>query len=186
MEIKRTTTVETANYEVGDIIHFSLNDGEQVEAKAMKQEVDGMIFMLVDCLADEERMNDEDSNRGGFGSSDLRTKLNGEILDRFPSNIKDKMIAFASGDILRLPTEKEVFGVNEYGEEESDSIAQFEPMKERRNRIAFQGKNGSWEWYWLENKHNRSGTDFAFVNTNGIAYYDSASTSLGVRPAFKI
>lgn len=186
MMVKRSSMVETTSYEVEDIISFELADGEKVEAMAMKQEADGMIFMLVDCLKDEECMNEEDSNRGGYDASDMRVKLNGEILERFPAEIREQMVAFANGDMLRLPTEKEIFGVNEYGVDEGEDVQQFEPMKLRRNRIAFQGHNGAWEWYWLANKHKRSASNFARVNDGGHAYCYHASDAGGVRPAFKI
>ena len=130
-------------------------------------------------------MNEEDSNRGGFDASDLRMKLNREIIERFPAEIREQMIAFTNGDMLRLPTEKEIFGVNEYGEDESD-VEQFAPMKLRRNRIAFQGFNGNWEWYWLANKHKRSASYFARVHAGGRANCYYASCAGGVRPAFKI
>ena len=65
-------------------------------------------------------------------------------------------------------------------------MVQWEPMKLRRNRIAFQGMNGSWEWYWLANKVKGSAASFASVAGAGDAYCDTASNSLGVRPAFKI
>ncbi len=145
MKVMRTYETETSTYEVGDVIAFELEGGEKVEATAMRQEADGMLFLLVDCLKDEECMNEESSNRGGYAASDLRMKLNREIIERFPAEIREQMVALTpDGDMLRLPTEKEVFGVNEYGEDEGD-VEQFAPMKLRRNRIAFQGHNGNWE-----------------------------------------
>ena len=36
------------------------------------------------------------------------------------------IIAFDNGEYLRLPTEKEIFGENKYGEEEGVEITQFE------------------------------------------------------------
>ena len=86
--------------------------------------------------------------------------------------------------MIRITTEKEIFGVNKYGEKESDDVKQFEPMKNRRNRIAF--RNNEFEWYWLKNRGVRSATSFAFVGATGNAYYYDASHSLGVRPLFKI
>lgn len=186
MEIKRVTKMDTTNFEVGDVFPMTLSDGEQVEAMAMKQESDGMIFMLIDCLLDESSMNSENTNRGGYDVSDLRVKLNGDILERFPAEIREQMVAFQNGDLLRLPTEKEIFGENRYGEYESEDVTQFEPMKLRRNRIAFQGTNGAWEWWWLANKVRGSAAHFAYVGNDGNAYSYGASTALGVRPAFKI
>lgn len=188
--MKLFRTMETAadnGYMVGDVIAFTLTDGEEVEALAVKQEQDGMIFCLVDCLNQEYSMNEEDSNRGGYEATDLRVKLNGEILDRFPADIREKMVAFANGDYLRLPTEKEIFGCNDYGKAEPDDVQQWEPMKKRKNRIAFQGKGTDrWEWYWLQNAHKRYAAHFANVNNSGAAAYSLASGANGVRPAFKI
>ena len=188
--MKLFRTMETAadnGYMVGDVIAFALTDGEEVEALAVKQEQDGMIFCLVDCLNQEYSMNEEDSNRGGYEATDLRVKLNGEILERFPADIREKMVAFANGDYLRLPTEKEIFNCNDYGKAEPDEVQQWEPMKQRKNRIAFQGKGTDrWEWYWLQNAHKRYAAHFADVDSYGVANYDDASNAGGVRPAFKI
>lgn len=189
MKLFRTIeAVADGNYNVGDVIAFTLNDGEEVEALAVKQEQDGMIFCLVDCLRKEYSMNPTSSNRGGYKSCALRKALNTEILDRFPAEIREKMVAFPNGDLLRLPTEREIFGENIYGVEEDDSVEQWEPMKKRKNRIAFQGKGtDTWEWYWLQNKYDGSAADFAIVYFSyGSADYSNASSSLGVRPAFKI
>ena len=188
MEVKRWGYVPTNGYYcVGDVLPFKLNDGEKVEALAVKQEQDGMIFVLVDCLHKEYPMNRTNTNKGGYEKSLLRKALNTEILDRFPAEIREKMVAFESGDLLRLPTEREIFGYNPYGEKEPDDVEQWEPMKDRRNRIAFQGsKTGTWEWYWLQNKVDGSAADFALVAGNGNAHYIFASGAIGVRPAFKI
>ena len=188
MKLFRTieTTAENG-YKVGDVIGFTLNDGEEVEALAVKQEDDGMIFYFVDALKKEYRMNRTNSNRGGYKSCELRGKLNGEILDRFPAEIREKMVAFENGDYLRLATEREIFGENIYGEEEDESVQQWEPMKDRRNRIGFQGnKTGIWEWNWLQNKYDGSAAAFCYVYGDGFASFGYASYSLGVRPAFKI
>ena len=60
-------------------------------------------------------------------------------------------------------------------------------MKKRRNRMAFDGsKEENLQWYWLMNKVRESAASFAFVANIGLANYYYASTSFGVRPAFKI
>ena len=183
-------TVETtadSGYILGDVITFALTDGEEVEALAVKQEQDGMVFVLVDCLRKDYPMNQRNTNKGGYEKCALRKKLNGEILDRFPAELREKMIAFANGDLLRLPTEREIFGENPYGEDEDDSIQLWEVMKNPRNRIAFQrSKTGTGEWYWLQNEVKDSAAYFAGVGYGSFASYSGASYSLGVRPAFKI
>ena len=92
---------------------------------------------------------------------------------------------YKDGDLLRLLTEGEVFGKNEYGE--PDSYEQLVPMKRRKNRIAFKGTGtDEWEWYWLQNKRKDSATYFACVIRVGNAAYANAGNSFGIRPAFKI
>lgn len=189
MLVKRTMKVDVELFEVGDIIKFKLTDGEKVQAMAVKQTPEGMLFVLVDCLAKEYPMfndiDDMDEEDISYATSDLRKALNGEILDRFPKEIKDHMVAVnAEGDMLRIPTEYEIFGENVYGQEESKLTKRWKPMKKKRNRIAFQGKEGAWEWYWLMNRHKDYASGFAGVSYYGNANYSTASLSIGVRPVF--
>lgn len=185
MRASRNVVMEVGRFEVGDIISFTLKNGEQVKAMAVKQDGDYMIFCHVDYLAKEYCMNSKNTNKGGYEASELREKMNGEILELFPEEIRSQMVAFDNGDLLRIPTEKELFGVNEYGEEEPTEVEQWEPMKLRRNRIGFQGDNGVWEWGWLQNSAVASSADFAFCYDDGFAYYDDASNLYGVRPTFR-
>lgn len=189
MLVKRTMKVDVELFEVGDIIKFKLTDGEKVQAMAVKQTLGGMLFVLVDCLAKEYPMfndiDDMDEEDISYATSDLRKVLNGEILDRFPKEIKDRMVAVnAEGDMLRIPTECEIFGENVYGQEESKLTKRWKPMKKKRNRIAFQGKEGAWEWYWLMNRHKDYASHFARVILGGNADSRDASNSGGVRPVF--
>lgn len=181
--MKLLRTIEIAadnNYKVGDVIAFTLSYGEEVEALAVKQEQDGMIFCFVDCLERAYHMSMywEVSFAAGY----MRWYLSG-ILYGFPPDIREKMIAFANGDYLRLPTEKEIFGCNECGEAEPDNVVQWEPMKLKRNRIAFWGKGADqWTRYWLQNAYNgkRIGKRYNCVD------YIGASDVSGVRPVFKL
>jgi len=188
MKVKRNMAVEVEQFEVGDIIKFKLTDGEKVQAMAVKETSKGMLFMLVDCLAKEYPMftslEDMTEDYFTYENSDLRKALNSEIIARFPEKIRSRMVTLDNGDMLRIPTEREIFGENVYGQEESDTVKRFKPMKKRRNRIAFQGKEGAWEWYWLMNRHKDSASRFAYVGNDGNADYSSASYPLGVRPVF--
>lgn len=183
IDVQRTVTIETDEYEVGDVITFSLTTGEVVSAMAVRREEDGMLFVFVDCLVNEYPMNEENTNKSGYEGCDLRKTLNTEILATFPNSIKSRMKPVYKDDKLRLLTAMEVFGENEYGDEDNGVLLPL--MKYRKNRIAFQGKGtDEWEWYWLQNVYSAS--NFANVANHGVADYYSASYSLGVRPAFKI
>ena len=186
MKVRRTEKIKVNTFRVGDAIRFKLSDGEKVEMLAVKEESDGMIFCFADCLAKEYSMNEQNTNEGGWDASDLRKKLNGEILDRFPRKIRKLLLPFENGDLLRLPTEKEIFGSNPCGGDEPESVSQWKPMKQRKNRIASQGLNGGWEWYWLQNRVPVSAAAFAHVYSYGYADCSSASHAYGVRPVVKI
>jgi hypothetical protein len=192
MKVYRTSEVLAGGkYEVGDIVSYTMEDGEEVEALAVKEEFDKhgnlcMVFMLLDCLKEECRMNRDDTNDGGYEESHLRDQLATKYLEKFPAALRLNMVPFENGDLLRIPTEREIFGRNIYGEEEPNTVEQFEPMKKRRNRMAFDGLNGETQAYWLQNKRVGSATYFCLVYTNGGAYYSGASYSLGVRPLYRI
>lgn len=193
MKVYRTSEVLAGGkYEVGDIVGYTMEDGEEVEALAVKEEFDKhgnlcMVFMLLDCLKEECRMNRDDTNDGGYEESYLREQLNTEYLERFPASLRLNMVPFENGDLLRIPTEREIFGENRYGEEEPDTVEQFDAMKKRRNRIALDGSNGETQAYWLQNKRVRSVSYFCYVDSYGHASdYLYASYSFGVRPLYRI
>lgn len=192
MKVYRTSEVLAGGrYEVGDIVSYTMEDGEEVEAIAVKEEFDKhgnlcMVFILLDCLKEECRMNRDDTNDGGYEESYLREQLRTEYIERFPASLRLNMVPFENGDLLRIPTEREVFGENRYGEEEPDTVEQFEAMKKRRNRMALDGSNGGTQAYWLQNKRVGSATHFCGVDSSGGASYGGASLSFGVRPLYRI
>lgn len=192
MKVYRTSEVLAGGkYEVGDIVSYTMEDGEEVEALAVKEEFDKhgnlcMVFMLLDCLKEECRMNRDDTNDGGYEESHLRDQLATKYLEKFPAALRLNMVPFENGDLLRIPTEREIFGRNIYGEEEPNTVEQFEPMKKRRNRMAFDGLNGETQAYWLQNKRVRSATSFCSVYYTGLAANTNASDSFGVRPLYRI
>ena len=192
MKVYRTSEVLAGGkYEVGDIVGYTMEDGEEVEALAVKEEFDKhgnlcMVFMLLDCLKEECRMNRDDTNDGGYEESHLRDQLATKYLEKFPAALRLNMVPFENGDLLRIPTEREIFGRNIYGDEEPNTVEQFEPMKKRRNRMAFDGLNGETQAYWLQNKRVWSATAFCGVILSGLASSNYASYSIGVRPLYRI
>ena len=169
MQIERTVLLnaDPAEMMVGDVISFTLEDGEQM--KAMKMADDGT-FLFVDCLKEQQTMKELDL---------------GKILRKIPDEIVALMKPWSDGQFLRLPTEKEIFGINEVGEDEPEEVVQWEPMKKIRNKVAFRSLNDCWEWYWLSNKKKGSAASFAGVTLFGYCYFTNASNSRGVRPAFR-
>lgn len=143
MKVERTVKLDVNTFKVGDIIKFKLTDGTKVKAIAVQKEAGDMIFCLANCLPGRvSRMNKTNTNKGGYEESYLRQELNSELLELFPEDIIDMMVPFENGDRLRLPTEKEMFGTNKYGEFEAQHVKQWKPMKRRKNRMAFDGTKG--------------------------------------------
>ena len=197
MEVKRTIKTDVESFEVGDIIKFKLTDGEKVKAMAVRQEANGMLFVFVDCLKDEYPMFKDPDAMGSmdinYFNSDLRHALTGEILDRFPDEIRSRMVGMRIDnesnmffDLIRVPTEREIFGENHYGTEECSEIKRFKGMKKRRNRMAFQTVDGEepFGWYWLQNRVEATIFNFAHVDHDGNANYNGASHFLSVRLVF--
>ena len=198
LKVRREQVIHTDIFELGDEIKFKLTTGEKVHAKAVQECDGGMFFITKDCIGKEMPMYKNTSEKHlDYVHSDMRKYLNSELLSLFPEKIRNRMrpmmVGDSCGDYIRIPTEKEIFGNNPYGIEESDT-QQFYGMNYRRNRIAFEHTNGidEWQWYWLQNyvasrpRTTTSGASFANVYDDGDADYLDASHSAGVRPVFTL
>lgn len=148
-------------------------------ATAIKDEGDGMLFLMDEYLGEAMPMNRNGRTDGGYEKSDMREFLQ-EIEKKFPKNIKQCMATFENGDMLRLLTITEMCGVDKIFESREGQI---EWMKDRIHRIADR-KGEKYECGWTSTIV--SDTDFAFVDWYGDASRNNASDPHGVRPAFKI
>ena len=189
MKVTRSTstTIETEQFELGDVISFTLTTGEDVKAKAVLETPEGMLFMTVDCLKDKRKMMAGKSAFVSYMSSDLRKKLNTEILDTFPNEIKRRMVGMRMGnnefDMLRIPTEREILGKNVYDNWPKFVIVrQFYGMENCRERIAL-GAVGFTK-YWLANRVDETGFCFVVIDTDGNANSRNCFGFFGVRPVF--
>ena len=99
------------------------------------------------------------------------------------SSVREMMVPFENGDLLRIPYVEELFGNDDYYEPSKKK--QWALMKDRRNRIASR-KDDEYEWGWLQNKVKSSAAFFAFVSDCGAANCGNASASIGVRPVFRL
>lgn len=175
---------DVASMEIGDVVEFTLKDGEAVRAMAVKKTADATDFITVDCLKGKDRaMNLEPTSVGGYDGSHLRESLNQEILALFPDDIRAAMVPVYMDDLLTIPSEMEIFGKRIFSKENSKD-EQLEPMKENRNRIALDGMDGHPNYFWLRDA--TSASYFALVNSYGGANSFTATYSLGIRPRFRI
>lgn len=179
IDVYRKTLTKTTEIQTGDQIRVS-----HYTATCQTVTPKGALFLLDQYLDEAYPMNGKNTNKGGYGESDLRETLRSkEILDLF-DDWGDRMVPFDNGDLLRIPFFGEIFGQEDAEYFEPDGCEQWELMKDRKNRIAF--RQNCWEWGWLQNKRKGSATNFAYVYFHGNAGSGSASYSVGVRPAFLI
>lgn len=175
---------DVASMEIGDAFGFTFKDGEAVRAMAVKKDEEATDFITVDCLKGKDMaMNLEPTSEGGYDGSHLREELNKSILALFPDDIREAMVPVYMDDLLTIPSEMEIFGEDPFSEEDSED-EQLEPMKEVRNRIALDGMDGYPNDFWLRDATGAYA--FGYVNSDGNAYYLTATCSLGVRPRFRI
>lgn len=176
---KQEVTIQAANeFKVGDQIEVG-----KYTATCQKVTKKGALFLLDRYLDTAYQMNREYTNEGGYEASDLRKELQKEeVLDIFGS-VRDMMVPFKNGDLLRIPYAEEFFGdVDSY---EPSGKKQWSLMKDRKNRIAIR-EGEACEWGWLQNKVKSSSAYFAGVGSLGRATYGTASNSRGVRPVFRL
>ena len=181
MKVLRKMETEANTLQVGDVI--VLNNGYTATCQ---QITEAGALMLLDQYVAEMAMNNENSNRGGWQSCDLRIYLNdkGMVVELLPEELITHLGSFENGDTFRLPKLGEMVDKVPDWAEYQDA-EQCPLMKDRRNRIAFH-KDGRWDWCWCMDRDTDSATNFCRVDGNGLASDYSASYSGGVRPAFLI
>ena len=115
-----------------------------------------------------------------------------EVLDKIPYHQLEKFLEenWTNIDIMctemwnnfeywYIPTEYEVFGKNEYGEDKH--IRQLEYYKKQINRIKCD-KNGDTCYWWNTSPYGSYFSAFCIVDRSGSAYAHYASASDGVAP----
>ena len=179
MIVMRRVKIEVNRPKIGDQIIV-----DHYTATCQEITPKGALFLLDQYLDRAFPMNWNDTNKGGYEKSDLRKALQSdEVLDIF-ADIRDHMIPFDDGDLLRIPFAGEMFCTGLSNWAEPDGHERWSLMQDRRNRLAL--RCGDYEWGWLQNKDKASPTDFCVVGDVGFASNWSASGVLGVRPVFLI
>jgi len=178
MKVTRKQEMETNNIQIGDQIQLG-----KYTATCQKVTDVNSFFLLFQYFDKLYAMNATNTNKGGYGASDLRAEFKNIILDPNFDSIRSFLVPFKNGDFMRLPTVGEMFGHNDYYE--MDDAQQWELMKDRRNRIALR-EGDEYEWGWLQNDVKESAAYFAFVYWDGHSDYLGAALSAGVRPALQL
>ena len=165
---------------IGDQISIKLNGFGKFTATVQAFDSSGNPLLMFDKIITTRKMNEEDTNEGGYRASDLAKWMNEVLLPAFPEELREKIID------LRLPTYCEIYGNNfdRFDPVEPDDSEQFELMKKQKDRIRMIGDDSC--SYWLTNTTKKYWSDslFVYVGGYGYAYYYFASYSTGVCPVF--
>lgn len=146
---------------------------------------------LKDCLKEEDKINREDTNEGGWESSDIREWCNDWFAQSIPQTLQPIFKNFVNStyadgkivettDLFALPAEVEVYGSTEYSAQGEGT--QFEFYKNPLNRIKCIG-SGRYQAVWWERSPLSSGSAyFCGVSSNGNAIGNGASYTYGLAP----
>ena len=181
MKVERMSEIETNDIHVGDRIHVG---HYTATCQEITQSV--AVFLLDQYLDKPMEMNAVDTNNGGYLESDLRKALRSdEVLNIF-ADIRNRMVPFDNGDLLRIPFAGELFDkLPDWCE--PDGHEQWPLMTDTHNRTAL--RCGDPEWGWLANTFRAfrdTLTSFCYVSVYGGASGWLASDAIGVRPVFQI
>ena len=146
---------------------------------------------MKDCLKEEDKINKEDTNKGGWENSDIREWCNDGFAQSIPQSLQTIFKNFVNAthtdgkivetvDLFALPSEVEVYGGVRYSAQGEGM--QFEFYKNPLNRIKCLGSGGHQAYWWERSPCSSYSTRFCLVASSGYAYIGSASSSRGLAP----
>lgn len=188
---------------VGDSLKVDLSTGETVEFRVANVKASEIIFEARNALSAGRQMNASNTNAGGWGSSALRSYLNGTFFNTLPTDlqavISERTIQSSVGsqssslktttDKIWIPREYEVFGTTNYAastEHSTGGAEQFALYATASNRVKSYGDGGAACYWWLCSPYVSSSTYFCYVSSDGSASSYGAGNSYGVVPCFQI
>ena len=177
----------------------------ECSTEGFSQTTCGFVLEFADIIT-RHKMNDTDTNVGGWPASSLYTFVNNDIYNAIPSEIKNAIIDttvvsghgksdtknFTSTDKLYLLAPKEICtDFNDTRDKAKDSTRTLDYYTSigvtTSNCSGAIKKNGtSATNWWLRAARSGTTSDFFSVDSNGCWYYDSAGYSYGVAPAFRL
>ena len=146
---------------------------------------------LKDCLKEEDKINREDTNQGGWESSDIREWCNDGFAQSIPQSLQPIFKNFVNStyadgkivettDLFALPAEVEVYGSTKYSAQGEGT--QFELYKNPLNRIKCIGSGGYQAHWWGCSPRSGYDNGFCGVGSGGGTVAGSANSTYGLAP----
>lgn len=184
-------------FTIGKRFPVELTDGRTVEIAYIGKNEDGKCCMRFMSALAEIPMNEEWTNKDGWGGCEARRVLNSKILELLPADLRaiiapnNTVYATADGelhtceDLLWLPSETELCGKDCLSPKQEGE--QFLFFRDWRNRLIGDTDNKRSIWQWTRSVCSGSSYGFVCVNSNGGFFiYGNAGTTYGVAPCFII
>ena len=201
-----TKTVDMGTYGTHTLRIANTSTPSECSTSGFSQTACGFVLEFADIIA-AHKMNDTNTNVGGWSSTSMRTFVNNDIYNALPSEIKNAIIDttvvsghgstsgesnFTSTDKLYLLAPKEIYTNWSYSYDTArDVTRQLDYYKNLGTSTSnYSGaikKNGtSASTWWLRAAYSNTTTGFFRVIFNGDWRYDSATGTYGVAPAFRL
>ena len=169
----------------------------------------GFVLEFADIIIDHV-MNDTNTNVGGWPATSMRTFVNNDIYNAIPSEIKNAIIDttvvsghgstsgetnFISTDKLYLLSTAELWAQGTSSKINNDSARSATRQLDYYTNIgvttsnysgAIKKNETSASSWWLRSAYSNSTTAFFYVGSSGIYYSNTAISTSGVAPAFRL
>ncbi len=204
-----TKEVDMGTYGTHTLRIANTSTPSECSTEGFSQTACGFVLEFADIIA-EHKMNDTNTNAGGWPATTMRTFVNNDIYNAIPSEIKNAIIDttvvsghgktsgetnFTSTDKLYLLSTAEVWAQGSSNTVSTDTARdvtrQLDYYKNlsvtTSNKSGAIKKNGtSASYWWLRAATSSSTYNFLSVYNNGGWANDPASISRGVAPAFRL
>lgn len=179
-----THAEQNVQFVLADPGHYTLANGKPCN----------FVVLQRDCLKERGKMNQTNTNTGGWNVCARRAWCNATYRKSIPATLRPIFKSFttyaangpsssyvASNDYFALFSEKEVFGSTTKANSSAESQnTQLDWFKTSSNRV--KTRNGSAYPWWERSPSSDSTTVFCVVDSNGSAISSVASISRGLAP----
>ena len=207
------TAIETKyGWKVGDTIQYTIASGDNAgtytaqiwdfnNAVDKDGNKNGILLGNVELLKSLNKMNDTNTNKGGFGASVMAITTLPAVYETLPDELKNVIretkVTYHSGPDdpdtelsgyykLYLPSEYEMFNSTGYAYQEGQYLKYWQTHNTNEDRKKTQVGQSSSRLYWLRSASRSSSNYFAYVGHSGSLSINFAISTGGVCLMFSI